>query len=112
MIWLWYLRGHTNEGIELLQRAIERAPDERSPLQALLLTGVAAVSIASEHVDLLVGYAQRALELSTAIGDDGGRGRALLLLGVALSYMDFDGADDLLAQGAEAAAAAGDVFGV
>jgi predicted ATPase/DNA-binding CsgD family transcriptional regulator len=111
LIWLWYLRGHTNEGIELLQRAIERAPDERSPLQALLLNGVAAVSIASEHVDLLVGYAQRALELATAIGDDCARGRALLLLGVALSYLDFDGADDLLAQGARAAAAAGDAFG-
>jgi DNA-binding CsgD family transcriptional regulator/tetratricopeptide (TPR) repeat protein len=111
LIWLWYLRGHTNEGIGSLQRAIERAPDERTPLQSLLLAGVAAVSVAAGRFDLLVGYAQRALELSTDIGDDRGRGRALLLLGVALSWLDFDAADDLFTQGAEASAAAGDAFG-
>jgi DNA-binding CsgD family transcriptional regulator/tetratricopeptide (TPR) repeat protein len=111
LIWLWYLHGHTNEGIEFLQRAIERAPDERSPLQALLLTGVAAVSVASGQFDLLVDYAQRAVELATAIGDHCSRGRSLLLLGVVLSFLDFDGADDLLSQGAQAAAAAGDAFG-
>ncbi|HEV7760185.1 MAG TPA: hypothetical protein VGO78_14390, partial [Acidimicrobiales bacterium] len=112
LIWLWYLRGHTNEGIDFLQRAIARAPDERSPLQSLLLAGVSAVSVASGQFDVLVDYAQQALELATAIGDDRGRGRALLLLGVALSWVDFDGADGLFAQGAEAAAAAGDPFGI
>lgn len=112
LIWLWYLRGHTNEGIDFLQRAIARAPDERSPLQALLLAGVSAVSVASGQFDVLVDYAQQSLELATAIGDDCARGRALLLLGVAVSFLDFDGADDLFAQGAEAAAAADDPFGI
>jgi DNA-binding CsgD family transcriptional regulator len=112
LIWLWYLRGHTNEGIDFLQRAIARAPDERSPLQSLLLAGVSAVSVASGQFDVLVDYAQQALELATAIGDDRGRGRALLLLGVALSWVDFDGADGLFAQGAAAAAAAADPFGI
>jgi predicted ATPase/DNA-binding CsgD family transcriptional regulator len=112
LIWLWYLRGHTNEGIDFLQRAIAREPDERSPLQALLLAGVAAVAVASGEFDVLVDYAQQSLELAIAIGDDGARGRALLLLGVALSFVDFDGADGLLAQGAEAAAAADDPFGI
>jgi predicted ATPase/DNA-binding CsgD family transcriptional regulator len=112
LIWLWYLRGHTNEGIDFLQRAIGRAPDERSPLQALLLAGVSAVSVASGQFDVLVDYAQRSLELAVAIGDDSARGRALLLLGVALSWIDFDGADGLFAQGAEASAAAGDAFGI
>jgi len=112
LIWLWYLRGHTNEGVDYLRRAIARAPDERSPLQSLLLAGVSAVSVASGQFDVLVDYAQQALELSSAIGDDRGRGRALLLLGVALSWVDFDGADALFAQGGEAAAAAGDAFGI
>jgi predicted ATPase/class 3 adenylate cyclase/DNA-binding CsgD family transcriptional regulator len=108
LFWLWYLHGHTNEGVDYLQRAIERAPGEQSPLQATLFTGVAAVSIASGQFDVLVDHAQQGLALATAIGDQRNRGRCLLLLGVALSYLDFDGAGDLLAQGAEAAAAAGD----
>lgn len=66
LIWLWYLRGHTNEGIDFLQRAIARAPDERSPLQSLLLAGVSAVSVASGQFDVLVDYAQQALGLSSA----------------------------------------------
>jgi predicted ATPase/DNA-binding CsgD family transcriptional regulator len=112
LIWLWYLRGHTNEGIDFLQRAIARAPDERSHLQALLLAGVSAVCVASGQFDVLVDYAQQSLELAVEIGDDSARGRALLLLGVAVSFLDFDGADGLFAQGAEAAAAAGDPFGI
>jgi predicted ATPase/DNA-binding CsgD family transcriptional regulator len=110
MKWVWYLRGHTNEGIELLLRAIERAPDERSALQATLLAGVAAVSVARGRFDQVVAYAQRALGMATEVGDDVDRARALLLLGAARSFLDVDSADELLAQGADAAATAGDAF--
>ena len=108
LFWFWYLRGHTNEGVDYLRRAIERAPEEESPLQATLFTGVAAVSIASGRFDVLVEHAQKGLALASAIGDQRNRGRCLLLLGVAMSYLDFDASGDLLGQGAEAAAAAGD----
>jgi hypothetical protein len=39
--WLWHLHGHGHEGIEFLRRAIDRAPRDRSALQAQLLTGLA-----------------------------------------------------------------------
>ena len=39
LAWLWHLDRRGREGIGYLRRAIERAPDERSALQARLLTG-------------------------------------------------------------------------
>jgi predicted ATPase/class 3 adenylate cyclase/DNA-binding CsgD family transcriptional regulator len=110
LFWLWYLHGHTKEGVDYLQRAIERAPDEASPLQALLYTGVAAVSIASGRFDVLVDHALRGLELATAVGDDRTRGKCLLLLGVAQSFLDFDGAAGVFEQAAAAAEASDDRF--
>ena len=37
--WLWNLHGRAGEGVEVLRRAIDRAPDQRTLLQARLLTG-------------------------------------------------------------------------
>jgi predicted ATPase/DNA-binding CsgD family transcriptional regulator len=106
LLWLWYLRAHTNEGIDFLQRAIARAPEDRTPVQPTLHAGVAAVSVASGQFDLMLDSSLRGLELATAIGDQLNRARCLLLLGVAQSYLDFDAAGDLFVQADEAATAA------
>src|SRR5262249_33934522 len=41
----WFLRGHTQEGLGALNRAVERAADARSELQASLLSGLALVAM-------------------------------------------------------------------
>jgi predicted ATPase/class 3 adenylate cyclase/DNA-binding CsgD family transcriptional regulator len=110
LFWLWYKHGHAHEGIEFLQRAIERAPDDRTSVQATLLAGIAAVAVGSRHFALIVDYAQRGLEVATAIGDHRNRGRCLLLLAVIQHYLDHEAARRLLAEAARSAEAAGDTF--
>src|SRR3569833_1055952 len=45
--WLWHLNGRGHEGLTLLRRAVTRGADERTPLQARLLTGLALVADAA-----------------------------------------------------------------
>jgi predicted ATPase len=40
----WFLHGHTTDGLGFLQQAIDLTPDDRSPLQASLLFGLALVA--------------------------------------------------------------------
>jgi tetratricopeptide (TPR) repeat protein len=103
LLWLWYLRGHTNEGVDFLRRAIDRAPDDRTWVQPNLCAGVAAVSVASGQTDLMLEYSLRGLEVATAIGDEDVRASCLLLLGVAQSFLDFDAARELFDQAQRAA---------
>src|SRR5204862_8126837 len=44
LAWLWHLDRRGREGIGFLHRAIDRAPKERSRLQARLMTGLALVA--------------------------------------------------------------------
>jgi len=110
LFWLWYLHGHAHEGIEYLEKAIALGPDERTTTQATLLAGIAAVAIGSKHFGLIVDYAQRGLEVASAIGDDRIRGRCLLLLSVIQHYVDYQAAQRLLDGARAAAEAVGDAF--
>jgi predicted ATPase/DNA-binding CsgD family transcriptional regulator len=110
LFWLWYQHGHAAEGIDFIQRALDRAPGERSTVQATLLAGIAAVAIGSRRFSLIAEYAQQGLEIATAIGDQRNAGRCLLLLAVAMHYIDFDAAQQLLEASRTAAEAAGDTF--
>jgi predicted ATPase/DNA-binding CsgD family transcriptional regulator len=104
--WLWHLHRHGHEGIEYLQRAVRRAPADRSALQARLLTGIALVADTARPLDLEFDAAQRALEIATEQGDDRLRGLCLALSGVGQFYTDFAAAWDLAA----AAIDTGDAF--
>ncbi|WP_433330917.1 LuxR C-terminal-related transcriptional regulator [Spirillospora sp. CA-294931] len=108
--WLWHLNGHGHEGIELLRRAIERAPDDRSVLQARLLTGVALVADTASPLDLEFDASQRALEIATEQGDERLRCLCLALAAVGQLYTDFDASWELALQAAESASSAGDGF--
>jgi predicted ATPase/DNA-binding CsgD family transcriptional regulator/class 3 adenylate cyclase len=110
LLWMWYLHGHTSEGIDLLTRAIALAPDDRSPLVPHLMSGIAAVAVAAGRFDAMIEHALRGIELAGVVGDETSRARCLMILAVAQSYIDFETSADLLAQGAEAAAASGDPF--
>ncbi|HEY4568085.1 MAG TPA: LuxR C-terminal-related transcriptional regulator, partial [Kribbella sp.] len=104
--WLWNLQATGNEGIGYLRRAIERAPADRTVLQARLLYGYATVA---DTVDPF-GYdaAGRGLELATELGDDRLRSLFLALVAVGEFFTDFQKAWDLAAEGRRLAEGIGD----
>ncbi|RZT28254.1 putative ATPase [Kribbella sp. VKM Ac-2569] len=104
--WLWNLQATGNEGIGYLRRAIERAPDDRTLLQARLLYGYATVA---DTVDPF-GYdaAGRGLELATELDDDRLRSLFLALVAVGEFFTDFQKAWDLTAEGVQLADGIGD----
>ncbi|WP_410789927.1 helix-turn-helix transcriptional regulator [Kribbella sp. C-35] len=104
--WLWNLQATGNEGIGYLRRAIDRAPDDRTLLQARLLYGYATVA---DTVDPF-GYdaAGRGLELATELDDDRLRSLFLALVAVGEFFTDFQKAWDLTAEGARLADGIGD----
>ncbi|TCC03710.1 helix-turn-helix transcriptional regulator [Kribbella soli] len=104
--WLWNLQATGNEGIGYLRRAIDRAPDDRTLLQARLLYGYATVA---DTVDPF-GYdaAGRGLELATELDDDRLRSLFLALVAVGEFFTDFQKAWDLTAEGVRLADGIGD----
>ncbi len=110
LTWLWYLHAHATEGIDFMQRAIDRAPDDRSALQSRLLSGAAAVAIASGQFMLIADYAQRAVAIATADGDDRQRGRSLFVLAFVQSYLDLDAAREMCLEARRCAEAVDDPF--
>ena len=108
--WLWHVTGRGHEGIATLGRAIARAPDDRSPLQARLLVGVALVADTADPLDLEYDTAQRGLELAVAHSDDRLRGLCLLLSGVGLLYTDLKGSRVAADDAARLGAATSDAF--
>jgi predicted ATPase/DNA-binding CsgD family transcriptional regulator len=104
--WLWNLQATGTEGIGYLRRAIDRAPDDRTLLQARLLYAYATVA---DTVDPF-GYdaAGRGLELATELRDDRLRSLFLALVAVTEFFTDFRKAWDLTAEGVRLADGIGD----
>jgi len=110
MSWLWHLDRRGREGIGFLRRAIDRAPEDRSRLQARLLTGLALVADTASPLDVEYDAATRALEMATAVGDDELRALCLVLSAVGRFYTDFDEAWDLCERALRAAESGGNGF--
>lgn len=110
LAWLWHLDRRGREGLGFLRRAIDRAPDERSHLQARLMTGLALVADTAGPLDVERDAASRAVELATDTGDEGLRALCLNLLAVGSFYTDFDEAWHLCEQAHAAARASGNTF--
>jgi predicted ATPase/DNA-binding CsgD family transcriptional regulator len=108
--WLWHLHGHGHEGIAFLERAVGRAPTDRSALQARLLAGVALVADTARPLNLEFDAAQRGLAIATELGDERLRGLCLLLSAVGRFYADFGTAWELCLDALRSAEAAGDGF--
>jgi predicted ATPase/DNA-binding CsgD family transcriptional regulator len=108
--WLWHLHRHGREGLDYLRRAIDRAPDDRSTLQARLLTGIALVADTASPLGLEFDAAQRALTIATEQGDERLRALCLVLSAVGRFYTDFEAAWALTVDALGAAEAAGDAF--
>jgi predicted ATPase/DNA-binding CsgD family transcriptional regulator/class 3 adenylate cyclase len=108
--WLWHLHGRGLEGIEVLRRAVGRAPDDRSRLQARLLTGIALVADTASPLDIEFDAAQRALAIATEQGDEPLRALCLTLSAVGRFFTDFSAAWQLSAEAIRVAEGAGDGF--
>jgi predicted ATPase/DNA-binding CsgD family transcriptional regulator len=110
LVWLWYKHGHGDEGLDFIQRAIDRAPDDRSSVQARLLVSAAALAQMCGQFPLIVDYAQRGIEVSTLIHDDRVRGQCLFLLAFVQFYLDLGASWELCIQARACADAADDAF--
>jgi predicted ATPase/DNA-binding CsgD family transcriptional regulator len=108
--WLWHLHRHGREGLEYLRRAVERAPEHRSGLQARLLTGIALVADTASPLGLEFDAAQRALAIATEQGEERLRALCLSLSAVGRFYTDFGAAWALTVDALSAAEATGDAF--
>ena len=110
LAWLWHLDRRGREGIGFLHRAIDRAPKERSRLQARLMTGLALVADTAGPLDVEYDAATRAVELAADVGDEGLRALCLNLLAVGTFYTDLDEAWRLCEQAYIAARAGRNTF--
>ena len=110
LAWLWHLDRRGRDGIGYLRRAIDRAPEDRSLLQARLLTGLALVADTAGPLDVEYDTATKALGLATDLGDEGLRALCLNLAAVGIFYTDFDAAWDWCDQARRAAEAGGNAF--
>lgn len=108
--WMWNQHHRGREGMMYLRRAIAARPEDRTPLQARLLTGLAVVADTASPQEDEFDAAQAALELATEWGDDGERALCLMLAAVGRYYTDLDAAAELAAEARSTAAAVGDDF--
>ena len=90
--WLWHLLRQGREGMDVLRRAIARAPEERTVLQARLLVGMALVADTAGPLDVELDAASRAAELAREHGDEALLALCLALAAVGRFYTDIDGA--------------------
>jgi predicted ATPase/DNA-binding CsgD family transcriptional regulator len=108
--WLWQMHRQGREGLGFLRRAIARNPEDRSAVQARLLTGVALVADTAGPLDLEYDAAQRARELAAELGDERLLSLCLALAGVGRFYTDFGEACELALESERIAARVGDDF--
>jgi predicted ATPase/DNA-binding NarL/FixJ family response regulator len=110
LAWFWHFDHRGRDGLAYLREAIQRAPDERSLVQAQLLTGLALVADTAEPLDVEYDAAARALAMAEEVGDDGLRALCLNLLAVGAFYTDLDDAWRLCELAHDAAVAGENVF--
>ena len=108
--WLWHMHRQGREGLDFLRRAIARNPEDRSAVQARLLTGVALVADTAGPLNLEYDAAQRARELAAELGDERLLSLCLSLAGVGRFYTDFGEACELALESERIAAQVGDEF--
>jgi predicted ATPase/DNA-binding CsgD family transcriptional regulator len=92
---MWFLRGRTREGLDALDRALARCPEDQPSLRAQLLVGQALVAIPAGRMELNAGAAMAAIELGTAIDDVRIVARATATAGYVPFYSDYRRCEEL-----------------
>lgn len=108
--WFWHNSRRGTEGLDLLRQAIDRGADERTELQARLLTGLALVADTIAPLSIEFDPAKAGLELAEEVGDRRTACLATMLTAVGALYTDFDMACDLAAKSDALAREIGDGF--
>ncbi|HEY8524552.1 MAG TPA: LuxR C-terminal-related transcriptional regulator [Acidimicrobiales bacterium] len=107
---LWMVHGHAHEGIEVLQRAVEVAPDDRSTLQVELLSGLGLLGMPAGRFAMTEERSRQAIELAEETGDDRALARAYAS-SLYVSFLgDYERAEERAQRAQHHGAAAGDLF--
>ncbi|MPY92624.1 MAG: LuxR family transcriptional regulator [Acidimicrobiia bacterium] len=112
MVRPWFLRGHTREAIDALRRAVDLAPEDRSALQAELLSGLALVAVPAGRMAMNVEASTRAIEIATGNDDVRTLARATAYAGYVPFYSDYPRAEAMAAAAQELGATSGEAFPV
>jgi predicted ATPase len=92
----WRVRGHLSEGRRWLEAALARAEDESTGPRAKALYGASVLALRQGDYGPAKAWAQESLTLCRGLGDGGGAGRALQMLGsVAVGERAYDEAKRL-----------------
>jgi predicted ATPase/DNA-binding CsgD family transcriptional regulator len=109
---VWFLHGHTHEGIAFLRQAIEAAPDDHSTLQAHLLSGLALVALGGGQAAMTADAARRGLNIAVANDDHRSRARCLVLSAYLPYFTDLAACRRLALEARRYAELAGDIFAI
>jgi predicted ATPase/DNA-binding NarL/FixJ family response regulator len=107
---LWFLHGHAHEGLVFLTKAIELAPEDRSPVQARLHAGLAMLGMISGRIDLVVETASRGIDLAADGVDERAHARCVVMAGYHPFFFDFERCEVLAREAHALGASAGDPF--
>ncbi len=106
----WFIRGRAAEGSEILARAIDVDPGQRSSVQGRLYAGTAMLAMISGRTQLVGEAAQRGLEIAGEVDDAQTSARCLTMAAYPWFFIDFIRCQELAAQARVAGEAAGDPF--
>jgi predicted ATPase/DNA-binding CsgD family transcriptional regulator len=95
LAWFWHSNRLGRQGMDLLQRALARAPDDRTEVQGRLLTGLALVADTTAPAELDSTITSTALDIATEAGDRHTASLTLLLSAVGMLGTDLDAASEL-----------------
>lgn len=107
--WFWHLGRDGREGMDLLSRAIGLSVDERTALQARLLTGLALVANTTTPL-ALDDPARAGMEIATEVGDGHTACLAMSLRAIGMLGADFSSAWDIAGRAAALAREVGNGF--
>jgi DNA-binding CsgD family transcriptional regulator/tetratricopeptide (TPR) repeat protein len=83
LAWYWWTRGNPGEGRDWLERALALCADAPPAVRAKALCGLCPLAGEQGDYQRAFAYAEEALALSGAIGDEAGSANALRMLAVA-----------------------------
>lgn len=106
----WFICGHTDDGERYLHEAIDLAPDERSWLQAALLSGAAALAAGSARGAEAAELGNRGLAIATEVGDQRHAGRCVGWTVHSTYFFDSAACHQIATEAGRLGALAGDPF--
>ena len=121
LLWFWHIRGHKNEGVEWLERAlsieamdhdIQPRTSHRARIRGKALNASGSLMVMNHELGRASGRLEESLALFKELGPEGKQGMAYALLRLASVSSARDRAKDMLQQSLTWFREIGDKFGV